>query len=74
MSPTGKLSHQKKNVLTESPLGFQSKLRRDTMLMIPLAMLAASISASIYMGFVWRPSEPKRVTCFFHDVHGNVVT
>jgi hypothetical protein len=44
------------------------------MLMIPLAMLAASISASIYMGFVWRPSEPKRVRYFFHDVHGNVVT
>jgi hypothetical protein len=44
------------------------------MLMIPLAMLAASISASIYMGFVWRPSEPKRVRNFFHDVHGNVVT
>ena len=42
------------------------------MLMIPLAMLAASICASIYMGFVWRPAEPKRVRQFFHDVHGNV--
>ena len=42
------------------------------MLTIPLALIAASISASIYMGFVWRPSEPKRVRLFFHDVHGNV--
>jgi hypothetical protein len=60
------------NVLTESPLSFQNKLRRNTMLMIPLAMLAASISASIYMGFVWRPPQPKRVRHFFYDVHGNV--
>ena len=44
------------------------------MVTIPLALIAASISASIYMGFVWRPSEPKRVGHFFHDVHGNVVT
>jgi hypothetical protein len=43
------------------------------MLMIPLAMLAASIGASIYMGFVWRPAQPKRVRQFFHDVNGNVV-
>jgi hypothetical protein len=42
------------------------------MLMIPLAMLTASISASIYMGFVWRPAQPKRVRHFFHDEHGNV--
>ena len=42
------------------------------MLMIPLAMLAASISAAVYMGFVWRPAEPKPVRLFFHDVHGNV--
>ena len=45
-----------------------------TMIPIPLAMLAASISASIYMGFVWRPAQPKRVRHFFHDVHGNVTT
>jgi hypothetical protein len=44
------------------------------MLMIPLAILAASISASIYMGFVWRPAEPKRVRHFFYDVTGNVTT
>jgi hypothetical protein len=44
------------------------------MLTLPLALIAASISAGIYMGFVWRPSEPKRVRYFFHDVHGNVVT
>jgi hypothetical protein len=44
------------------------------MLMIPLAMLAASISASIYMGFVWRPAQPKRVRLFFHDVTGNATT
>jgi len=43
------------------------------MLTIPLALIAASIGASIYMGFVWRPSEPKRVRHFFHDVNGNVV-
>jgi hypothetical protein len=65
---------QKKNVLTESPLGFQNKLRRNTMLTIPLALIAASIGASIYMGFVWRPQQPKRVRHFFHDVHGNVTT
>ena len=41
------------------------------MLMIPLAMLAASISAAVYMGFVWRPAEPKPVRLFFHDVNGN---
>jgi hypothetical protein len=44
------------------------------MLTIPLALIAASISAAIYMGFVWRPSEPKPVRHFFHDVHGKVVT
>jgi hypothetical protein len=64
--------HRKKNVLTESPLGFRNKLRRNTVVTIPLAMLAASIGASIYMGFVWRPPQPKRVRHFFHDVHGNV--
>ena len=42
------------------------------MLMIPVAMLAASIGASIYMGFVWRPPQPKRVRFFFHDVNGTV--
>jgi hypothetical protein len=35
-------------------------------------MLAASIGASIYMGFVWRPPQAKRVRHFFHDVQGNV--
>jgi hypothetical protein len=68
------LCPQKKSVLPESHLGFQNKLRRNTMLMIPLAILAASISASIYMGFVWRPAEPKRVRHFFYDVTGNVTT
>jgi hypothetical protein len=42
------------------------------MLTIPLAIIAASIGASIYMGFVWRPALPKRVRFFFHDVNGNV--
>jgi hypothetical protein len=42
------------------------------MLLIPLALIAASTSAAVYMGFVWRPAQPKRVTLFFHDVHGNV--
>jgi hypothetical protein len=60
------------NVLNESPLSSQNKLKRNAMLIIPLAMLAASISASIYMGFVWRPKEPKQVRLFFHDVNGNV--
>ena len=45
-----------------------------TMIPIPLAMLAASISASIYMGFVWRPAQPTRVRLFFLDVHGNVTS
>jgi hypothetical protein len=45
-----------------------------TMLTIPLALIAASISASIYMGFVWRPAQPKPVRYFFHDAHGNVTT
>jgi hypothetical protein len=45
-----------------------------TMIPIPLAMLAASISASIYMGFVWRPAAPKRVRLFFHDAHGTVTS
>jgi hypothetical protein len=63
------------NVLRGSPLGFQNKLRRNAMLLIPLAMLTASIGTAVYMGFVWRPAEPKRVRLFFHDVHdvhGNV--
>jgi hypothetical protein len=42
------------------------------MLLIPLVLIAASVSASVYMGFVWRPAEPKPVRFFFHDVHGNV--
>jgi hypothetical protein len=42
------------------------------MLIIPLALIAASISAATYMGFVWRPAEPKKVRLFFHDVNGNV--
>ena len=42
--------------------------------MIPLALIVASISASFYMGFLWRPAEPKRVRLFFYDVHGKVVT
>jgi hypothetical protein len=66
------LCPRKKNVLPERPLSFQNKLKRNAMLIIPLALIAASISASFYMGFVWRPAEPKRVRLFFHDVHGNV--
>ena len=42
------------------------------MLIIPLAMLTASITAAVYMGFVWRPAQPKRVRFFFHDVNGTV--
>jgi hypothetical protein len=42
------------------------------MLLIPVALIAGSIGASVYMGFVWRPAEPKRVRLFFHDVNGNV--
>ena len=38
----------------------------------PLALIAASIGASIYMGFVWRPAPPKRVRFFSHDAHGNL--
>ncbi len=53
-------------------------LRRNTVLLtmipIPLALIAASIGASFYMGFLWRPAQPKRVRLFFHDVHGNVTT
>ena len=45
-----------------------------TMIPIPLALIAASIGASFYMGFLWRPAQPKRVKLFFHDVHGNVTT
>lgn len=32
-----------------------------TMIPIPLAIVAASIGASIYMAFLWRPPVPKRV-------------
>jgi hypothetical protein len=61
------------SVLKESHLGFQNKLRRrNTMLIIPLTLIAGSISASVYMGFIWRPAEPKRVRLFFHDVNGTV--
>jgi hypothetical protein len=64
----------RKNVLTESPPSSQNKLRRNIVFMIPLALIVASISASFYMGFLWRPAEPKRVRLFFYDVHGNLVT
>ena len=42
------------------------------MLLIPLAMLTASIGSAVYMGFIWRPKEPKQVRLFFHDVNGSV--
>ncbi len=29
-----------------------------TMIPIPLALIAASIGASFYMGFLWRPAQP----------------
>jgi hypothetical protein len=74
MSPTGKICVPRGKTFLERPLSFQNKLRRNTMLTIPLALIAASIGASIYMGFVWRPPQPKRVRHFFHDVHGNVTT
>jgi|AmaraimetP72IA01_FD_contig_21_13455071_length_271_multi_7_in_0_out_0_1 hypothetical protein len=32
-----------------------------TMITIPVAIVAASISASVYMAFLWRPPVPKRV-------------
>jgi hypothetical protein len=31
------------------------------MITIPIAIVVASISASVYMAFLWRPPEPKRV-------------
>ena len=42
------------------------------LIVTPLALIAGSIGASIYMGFVWRPAEPKQVRLFFHDVNGSV--
>ena len=35
-----------------------------TMIPIPLALIAASIGASFYMGFLWRPAQPKRGQAF----------
>jgi hypothetical protein len=32
-----------------------------TMIIIPIAIVAASISASIYMAFLWHPPVPKCV-------------
>jgi hypothetical protein len=37
------------------------------MLTIPLTIVAASISAAVYMAFGWRPPEPKRVRHFFYE-------
>jgi hypothetical protein len=37
------------------------------MLTIPLAIVAVSISAAVYMAFGWRPPEPKRVRHFFYE-------
>jgi hypothetical protein len=51
---------QKKNVL-----------RRNTMLTIPLAIVAASMSAAVYIAFGWRPPEPKRVRLFFYEVESS---
>ena len=41
------------------------------MLMIPLTIVAASISAAVYMAFGWRPPEPKRVRHFFYEMHSS---
>ena len=38
------------------------------MLTIPLAIVAVSMSAAVYMAFGWRPPEPKRVRYFFYEV------
>ncbi len=62
------LCPRKKNVLTARPLSFPDKLRRNTMLTIPLTIVAASISAAVYMAFGWRPPEPKRVRHFFYEM------
>jgi hypothetical protein len=62
---------QKKNVPPARPLSFQDKLRRNTMLAIPLTIVAASISAAVYMAFGWRPPEPKRVRHFFYEKQSN---
>ena len=59
---------RKKNVLTARPLSFPDKLRRNTMLTIPLTIVAASIGAAVYMAFGWRPPEPKRVKLFFYEM------
>ena len=62
------LCPRKKNVLTARPLSFPDKLRRNTMLTIPLTIVAASIGAAVYMAFGWRPPEPKRVKLFFYEM------
>jgi hypothetical protein len=41
------------------------------MLTIPLTIVAASISAAVYMAFGWRPPEPKRVKLFFYEMQSN---
>ena len=41
------------------------------MLTIPLTIVAASISAAVYMAFGWRPPEPKRVKLFFYEMQGS---
>jgi hypothetical protein len=68
------LCPQKTNVLMGRPLSFQDKLRRNTMLTIPLTIVAVSISAAVYMAFGWRPPEPKRVRLFFYDMGRSPVT
>jgi hypothetical protein len=41
------------------------------MLMIPLTIVAASISAAVYMAFGWQPPQPKRVRHFFYETQSN---
>ena len=41
------------------------------MLTIPLAIVAASIGAAVYMAFAWRPPEPKRVRHSFYETQSN---
>jgi hypothetical protein len=38
------------------------------MLTIALAIVAVSISATVYMAFGWRPPEPKRVRLFSYEM------
>ena len=64
LSPEEKRSRSKASKLS-------GQVRRNAMLIIPLTIVAASISAAVYMAFGWRPPEPKRVRHFFHETQSN---